>query len=969
MSKYNAHRVHAYTLLTVALLWAVFAAAAWFLSEDERREILSQHRREQEVLAHNAMVSLDRAFREVDLLLEKSGQLLKLSSKDNLVQDPDSTGALLSLNVSHHLLIRDLQVLDERGGVLLQGLHSPRSNWIPAEFLQRMRDRVQPELLISLPEVTKTNGPSLLLGRPIRTSNGGRILLVAEVPAVAISRLLATVSDPVKTQLVLEDGLGTVLAMSPWNPAQVGAAVAQPLKADDVQTAAREGGNRLDGTPSTIVTRAVYNRNAFVSASVSMAVVNEQVAEGQRPIYTTMIALMLLVGLTGALTNVLLRRLYRSRAQEREARLTLDHAVASIGDGFLLSDSNDCVVAWNQKYLEYLPHLNQLMRVGLPTRTLVESSVRTLLPHGTEQERASMVAWRMQKRLSGTDQTEFVFPNDRVIVSVDRRTPDGGVVCVLRDMTQVKQAERTLLRAKEEAEDASRAKTRFLATLSHEIRTPMNGILGMAQLLGQMRQMDREVQDHVGVILRSGKNLLQLLNDMLDASKLDAGKMQRDLEEIRPARLLMELEALFAPVARDKGLRFQTSWQGSDEIRVTTDGQKIRQMLTNYISNALKFTAQGEIRVEGKVVVADGSTQPSLEFSVIDTGPGIAEALQKKLFKPFVQLNSERAHPGGTGLGLAIVKGYADLLDGQSGVESAVGHGSRFWFRVPDLTGQASLQPKQAVGHQAAASRPDGRKHVLIVDDNEVNRLVAEKMFRSMGWTVEHAADGVASLGVCQALEHRPDLVLMDCMMPVMDGFEATREIRQWETRHGAPRMPVVALTAHAHESERQECYDCGMDDVLSKPLDLTALQECLRKLGYLKEVVDDEQADPELERSDEDVDLTWDMSGLQERLEGDDDLMRRVLDMYLSDLNRYISELDQAAAERRMSDILRLAHTLAGASANVSAWQLENQCRRLMALARNNEPEGVLELMEDIRRCAADTRQQLRAYLGQTTP
>jgi CheY-like chemotaxis protein len=495
----------------------------------------------------------------------------------------------------------------------------------------------------------------------------------------------------------------------------------------------------------------------------------------------------------------------------------------------------------------------------------------------------------------------------------------------------------------------------------------MNGILGMAQLLGQMRQMDREVQDHVSVIIRSGKSLLQLLNDMLDASKLEAGKVQRDLGELRPARLLGELDALFAPVARAKGLLFETSWQGSDEARVVTDGQKVRQMLTNYISNALKFTVQGHILVQGRIVHSENEATSEVEFSVSDTGPGIAAASQERLFKPFVQLHQEGVHPGGTGLGLAIVKGYADLLGGRVGVESEAGQGCRFWFVLPDLSGQEDGQRVQTARHPVVAMHPDGRKHVLVVDDNEVNRLVAEKMFRGMGWTVGHAADGVGALALCHALGHRPDLVLMDCMMPVMDGFEATQAIRQWESEQGAARLPVVALTAHAHESDRQRCHECGMDDVLSKPLDLTALQECLRKLGYLKDLADDDFSEPE--EPDEAADVTWDLSGFQERLEDDEDLMRRVLEMYLSDLTRYLSELDQAVAAQQMPDIQRLAHTLAGASANVSAWQLENLCRRLMARVRKNEPAGMPELMQDIRRCAAETRQQLRAHLEQTAP
>ena len=385
-------------------------------------------------------------------------------------------------------------------------------------------------------------------------------------------------------------------------------------------------------------------------------------------------------------------------------------------------------------------------------------------------------------------------------------------------------------RARIAADAANVSKSQFLATMSHEIRTPMNGILGMAQLLLMPNLTDDERLLYARTVLSSGRTLLALLNDILDLSKIEAGKFQLDSIVFEPVSIFQETYLLFAGTARAKGLQLEYKWKGLPSCRYLSDATRIRQMLLNLVGNAIKFTKDGYVRIEGALIEHDGESA-LLEFSVSDTGIGIAPDKIDLLFKPFSQTDSSIARKfGGSGLGLSIVSHLAKLMGGDVGIESVAGKGSRFWFRLrakqveDGEESRSSERPANDVPAQLS-----GR--VLVVEDNIVNRMVIESMLTKLGITVTLAFDGQQALDtLTQGDFPDPDLILMDLNMPVMDGYDATERIRQWESDNNLPRLPIIALTADAYEEDRQRCMAVGMDDFLTKPIALDALQSALQK-------------------------------------------------------------------------------------------------------------------------------------------
>lgn len=405
------------------------------------------------------------------------------------------------------------------------------------------------------------------------------------------------------------------------------------------------------------------------------------------------------------------------------------------------------------------------------------------------------------------------------------------VVGAFADITQRKNDQVALEQALDLAQSATRAKSEFLATMSHELRTPMNGILGMAQLLQMPDLSDQERSDYAQTILSSGRSLLALLNDILDLSKVEAGRLELDRRAFNLRQLLLETTAVFEELAQAKGLRLDIQYHALSSYTYWGDPLRLRQMLSNYLGNAIKFTARGGVRLDVRELL-DSQQQPVLEFSVSDSGIGIPADKQGLLFKPFTQADSSTTREfGGTGLGLSIVARLAELMGGQVGLESRDASGSRFWFRIqaqPSPSGAPSpVRAGFARRDAAIADAFIGR--LLVAEDNPVNRMVIGTLLRKLGLQPEFVEDGQAALdAVVQG--PRFDLILMDVQMPVMDGQQATRRIRQWEAQTGAPRCTIVALTAGAFEDDRLRCSEAGMDDFMTKPIDVKSLSQTLTR-------------------------------------------------------------------------------------------------------------------------------------------
>ncbi|PZW44732.1 signal transduction histidine kinase [Humitalea rosea] len=933
-------RTQFYVIGAAVLLLLAQSIGTYYLMRQARDAALATAEESVLRVARGVEASVNRNFVQVDAMLTGLPAMLAPLIRDGRL-DPSSVSRVLRELINQNFAYRDVVLVGENGLPVATALPVSRRRPLPLAADGPLFSVAQRSgsVMIGGPVRNPATGEwAIFLARRINLTGFGPLLAAAEVPVSLLSSLLAsTAGDATGFRMVIEREDGTVLASSPHDETHIGRRLSETAA-----SLAAPGGRvesvigRFDNEPVLMATRQTLYPSLMISTSVrEAAVLADWREDAKRGALVSAGFGALVLALTVAVL-LGLRQRDRADAERTRWRTMLDNALESMEGGFVIWDHEDRLVACNSRYREMYAMSAAFITPGATFEEIMRGGARVgQYPQAGEDLDAflaDMDAWHR----GNFPPMERLLPDGRWVMITERTTPDGGVVGIRTDITALK-------RAMAEVAEAAEAKGRFLSRMSHELRTPLNGILGFGQILLADQTLSTEQRRQVEILLSAGRHLLELVNGLLDLSKIDAGKLEL---EPRPAMLRPLLDgcsALLSPEIARKRQTLRLDVAGGLPQSIITDPTRLRQLLLNLLSNAVKFTPEG-----GAVILRALHRGNTIRFEVQDSGPGVPAEKRHLLFSDFVQLADRSAEAAGTGLGLSISARLVSLMGGRIGCDSAPGGGAIFWVELPLAAAEPMAQSRALPVPASEPTEPVVGAHVLVVDDLAANRLVAQAMLSAAGHRVASAADGAEALAMVEAGDY--DIVLMDLQMPVMDGMESTRRIRALPAPKG--NIPILAVTASALPDQVAACREAGMDGHLSKPVDRDGLVREVSRLLSQPRVPRAIISNAEPMLLDETV-----LAALSADLGGSGG----------SIIAEFIAEMREVTAMMRSASdattLRALSHRLVGAARTLGARRLAMTAERLQSVQRvgGDSTSPLQRLLET----AAATLPLLEAWLA----